>query len=113
LELALLLPELVDPELVVLALPLVVLLHVLDLLLQSVYFTLVGVAHVVGVLVPVEGLFLEEPLPLPDALVEDLQEGFEDVVEQEGLDEVPMLMVLLHESNLLLVVHVLVVKVDP
>lgn len=100
-ENSLLFDQLVDSLLVVSLLFSPLALHLRDLDVEGVD----GVVELVGAFNEVS-FHLLFPFPLSSdslayALIEDVSEGFEDVVEKKGPDEVPVLIVSVFEPNLL------------
>lgn len=82
LEMRLLLLELSDPLLVDIALLLMVDVHLLYLLGQFSDLVFKMIVLLLGKIVPFFLLFLDETVSVPERLVEDLYEYFEDVVKQ-------------------------------
>jgi hypothetical protein len=73
----------------------------LDLSCQLCYLILSLIVLFLGKVVPFFFLFFDQAFSLPERLVQNLNEYFENVVEKEGPDERAMLILFSKESQLL------------
>ena len=102
-ELDLLFFESLDPCLVLLDRLFMLFLHAGHLLLDGHALRVQEVALFVCEVLPLLALVRQQSVSLREALVEDLDEGFENVVKEEGADEAAVVLVSLEEADFLLI----------